>query len=134
MLIFIKILLRRGVFLIVFLSFLLPADVFAAPEGEAREKPAQENSALDIRLALARAADAGTKEKLYLRLIEECPETEDAEEAYWALSALYLNDFDEAREEEARNVLERFLERYPSSLWVPHVENRLLWLRQGQSP
>ncbi|MDR1649377.1 MAG: hypothetical protein LBR71_03875 [Synergistaceae bacterium] len=108
--------LKRGVFLcLVFLFLALPARSFAA--------------APDIRLALSRAAGAAEKEKLYLRLIDECPETEDAEEAHWALSALYLDEFDEPKEDEARKILERFLARYPSSLWALHAENRLLWLR-----
>ena len=93
------------------------------------EKEAQQNAALEIRLALSQTADAETKEKLYLRLIEECPHTEDAEEAHWTLSNLYLDGFGEPREDDARNILERFLARYPSSLWAPHAESRLLWLR-----
>jgi outer membrane protein assembly factor BamD (BamD/ComL family) len=121
---------RRGrkTFLFVFLflfSFLILLPCCAAASGES----AQRDAALEICLALSRAADAAEKEKLYLRLIEECPETEDAEEAYWALSNLYLDGFDEPKEDEARKVLEQFLARYPSSLWAPHVKSRLLWLR-----
>jgi outer membrane protein assembly factor BamD (BamD/ComL family) len=117
------------VFVLLFFVFsfliLLPRCAIAASGEEAPQR----DTALDIRLALSRAADAAEKEKLCLRLINECPETEDAEEAHWALSNLYLDGFDEPKEDEARKVLEQFLARYPSSLWAPHVESRLLWLR-----
>jgi hypothetical protein len=120
---------KRGLFLfLAFLALALPARSFAAPERETRQDAAR-TTAPDIRLAISRAAGAAEKEKLYLRLIEEHPQTEDAEEAHWALSALYLDGFDEPKEEEARKILEQFLARYPSSLWAPHAENRLLWLR-----
>ena len=82
-----------------------------------------------FRIARAPASDARAREELLLRLIRECPATKAAEEAYWTLSNLYLDGFAEPREERAREVLERFLERYPSSRWVPHFENRLAWLK-----
>jgi hypothetical protein len=118
---------RKASFLFVFLfSFLilLPRCAVAASGEDAQRR----DTALEIRLALSRTADAAEKEKLCLRLIEECPETEDAEEAHWALSNLYLDGFDEPKEDEARKILEQFLARYPSSLWAPHVKSRLLWL------
>ena len=89
----------------------------------------QEFLALDYRFAISRTTDASEREALYLRMIDECPNTELAEEAYWALSNLYLDDFDESKEDKAREILELFLKRYPSSRWVSHVESRLLWLR-----
>jgi hypothetical protein len=108
------------ILILVFALFVRPVRSFAASE---------QNLALDIRLTLSRTADAAEKEKLWLRLIAECPDTEDAEEAHWALSALYLDEFDEPREDEAQKILEQFLARYPSSPWAPHAESRLLWLR-----
>jgi outer membrane protein assembly factor BamD (BamD/ComL family) len=91
----------------------------------------QEILALEYRLSIDRtpASDAAERERLFLRIIEECPETEAAEEAHWALSNLYLDDFDEPREDKAREILESFLKRYPSSQWVLHVESRLAWLQ-----
>jgi hypothetical protein len=115
---------RGAILFCVFLLAISPVRSFASPEEEA-----QREAALEIRLALSRAADAEAREKLCLRLIEECPQTEDAEEACWMLSNLYLDSFDEPKEDEARKILERFLALYPSSLWAPHAESRLLWLR-----
>jgi DNA primase len=133
---------REALLLVACLLLALPARSPAAPAREVRPDSTQnaqntvenssaaaQNSVLEIRFALSRQTDATEKEKLYLRLIDEYPETQDAEEAHWALSSLYLDDFDEPREEDARKILERFLARYPSSLWAPHAEGRLLWLR-----
>jgi hypothetical protein len=121
---------RGAFFFFVFFFWTLSACSFAAPAQEVQQNlEAQQNMVLDIRLSLSRAAGAAEKENLYLLLIEEFPETEDAEEAHWALSDLYLDEFGEPKEDEARKILEQFLARYPSSLWAPHVKSRLLWLR-----
>jgi hypothetical protein len=96
----------------------------------------QRRLANTLSLNLARLpADAGADEKeaLYLRIVEECPATEDAQEAHWALSNLYLDGFAEPREEDAKNILKRFLARYPSSRWAVHVRSRLDWLN-GAGP
>jgi hypothetical protein len=87
--------------------------------------------AIDYRFQISRTADALEREALYLRLMDECPDTEIAEESYWALANLYLDDFDEPKEDKARESLELFMERYPASRWISHVESRLLWLRGG---
>ena len=108
-------------------SVLLGAPVaLAVPAEPERQGPL----ALEYLLRLARtpANDAEAREKIYLALIDECPNTEEAETAYWALSNLYLDGFDEPREDKAREILKQFLERYPSSQWRQHVENRLAWL------
>ncbi|MDR1378686.1 MAG: hypothetical protein LBJ36_06490 [Synergistaceae bacterium] len=91
----------------------------------------QDILALEYRLSIDRTSvsDAAERERLFLRLIEECPKTEAAEESYWALSNLYLDDFDEPQEGKAREILESFLKRYPASQWVSHVESRLSWLQ-----
>ena len=111
--------------------FLCVSTAWAAVSLEELER--QEFLAMEYRLALARLPSGETeaREALYLRLIDECPETEAAEEALWALTNLYLDDFDEPQPDKARQVLERFLERHPSSPWLPHVESRLLWLYEG---
>ena len=98
---------------------------FAAPA----PRDQQDFLAIDYRFRISRTTDALERETLYLRMMEECPDAELTEESYWALSNLYLDDFDEPKEEKAREVLELFLTRYPSSRWASHVENRLLWLR-----
>ena len=108
--------------------FLCLGGLFEAAAAPApRER--QEFLAADYRFRISRTADASEREALYLRMMEECPDTELTEESYWALSNLYLDDFDEPKEDKAREILELFLNRYPSSRWVSHVENRLLWLR-----
>ena len=84
-----------------------------------------------FRLTRTPASDVEAREKIYLDLIDECPETEAAEEAHWALSNLYLDDFDEPKEDKAQEILKKFLERYPSSQWRQHVENRLAWFWGG---
>ena len=101
------------------------------PRAEAAPVPLDQQDflALDYRFAISRTTDASERETLYLRMMDECPDTETAEESYWALSNLYLDDFDEPKEDKAREVLELFLERYPASRWGAHVEYRLLWLR-----
>jgi len=89
----------------------------------------QEFLAIEYRFAISGTTDAAEREALFLRMIDECPDTELAKEAHWALSNLYLDDFDEPKEDKAREILELFLERYPSSRWTVHVESRLQWLR-----
>jgi len=96
------------------------------PELERQEILARE---YQFQIARTPVSETSAKEKLYLRLITECPATEAAEEAYWNLANFYLDDMEEPQEEKAREVLERFLERYPSSQWSPHVKNRLAWFK-----
>lgn len=100
----------------------------AAVSEKARLK--QENRALDYQLQLARTAaeDVEERERLYLSLVDECPDTEAAQEALWALANLYLDDFDEPQENRAQEVLEYFVKHYPASAWIVQVENRLIWL------
>jgi hypothetical protein len=122
---------KARVFLGVCFAFFLAAVAWCAPVDPVQ----QEVLALEYQWSIARtpASDAAARETLYLRLIDECPAVEASEEAYWALSNLYLDDFDDPKEEKARAILEKFLERYPSSQWVAHVKNRLSWLR-GENP
>ncbi|GHS87704.1 hypothetical protein AGMMS49957_08050 [Synergistales bacterium] len=90
--------------------------------------------ALSLRFSVSRLPPDSAKEKeaLYLRIMDECPDTPEAEEAYWELSNLYLDEFEEPKEKEAVAVLEKFLEKYDtarlSSPWVAHVRSRLKWL------
>lgn len=118
-----------------FLAFLAgPAPRAAAGEGPSAEASSQQEIlALEYRLRLARtsAEDAEGREALYLGMIEECPDTEAAQEALWNLAALYLDGFDDPQEKKAQEVLEYFLNKYPESDWVPQVENRLIWLYEG---
>ncbi|MDR1377109.1 MAG: hypothetical protein LBJ22_06330 [Synergistaceae bacterium] len=124
----------RGLLLGVALGLAL--NLPAAAEVTEAERERQEALALEYRWNIDRtpADDAAAREGFYLRLIDECPETEAAERAHWALSNLYLDDFDEPRENDARQILERFVERYPSSRWVLHVTDRLAWFWGEKRP
>ena len=112
------------------------AAAIAVAEVTEAELERQEGLALEYRWNIDRtpADDAATREALYLRLIEECPETEAAERAHWALSNLYLDDFAEPKENDARKILERFVARYPSSRWLLHVTDRLVWFWGEKRP
>lgn len=67
-----------------------------------------------------------TIEQLYVRVIDECPDTEQAEEAYFRLSNLYRMGYDPPKYEALRRLLEEFLERHPDSEGVPEMRERLL--------
>jgi hypothetical protein len=124
----------KGLLLGFALGFAL--NLAAGAEVTEEERKRQEILALEYRWTIDRTPsdDAAAREALYLRLIDECPETEAAERAHWALSNLYLDDFEEPRESDARKILERFVERYPSSRWVLHVTDRLAWLWEEKRP
>ncbi len=122
---------RFFLFFCLAMFFFFAASAWAA--GSTDELSRQESAALEYQLQLARVpADAAPlRENLYLRVIEECPQTEAAEEALWALANLYLDDFNEPRDAKAQEVLEQFIQKYPTSKWLEHVEGRLLWLYEG---
>lgn len=65
-------------------------------------------------------------ERLYLRVINECPDTDEAEEAYFRLSNLYRMGFDPPQYDRLRQLLESFLDRYPDSPGRAEMEERLL--------
>lgn len=116
-------------FILFTLSFLLMIITGA----EAEPSAPLEHLALEYQMQIARtdSDNPAEKERLYLKLIETCPQTEAAEEALWALANLYLDDFEEPRLSDAQSVLESFLSNYSSSRWLPHVESKLLWLYEG---
>ncbi|NLL36925.1 MAG: hypothetical protein GX256_05320 [Fretibacterium sp.] len=89
--------------------------------------------ALELLQQISRTPDSDVeaREELYLTLVRENSDPLAAQEALWALSELYLDDFEEPREDEAREMLELFLERYPSSHWRFQVKSRLVALYQS---
>lgn len=93
----------------------------------------QRRRALEIRLAISRLSETQVEEResLYHEIVESCPATEEAEEALWALSNIYLDAFPEPQEQTAREVLELFLDRYPDSAWGLQVRGRLILLYSG---
>jgi len=64
-------------------------------------------------------------EQLYLQLISECPDTEQAEESYFRLSNLYRMGMDPPEYRKLRELLEAYLERYPDSEMAPEMGKRL---------
>lgn len=64
-------------------------------------------------------------EQLYLKLISECPDTEQAEESYFRLSNLYRMGMDPPEYRKLRELLEAYLERYPASEMAPEMGKRL---------
>ena len=93
----------------------------------------QKRRALEIRLAISRLSETQVEEResLYHEIVESCPATEEAEEALWALSNIYLDAFPEPQEQTAQEVLELFLDRYPDSAWGLQVRSRLILLYSG---
>ncbi|GHV33705.1 hypothetical protein FACS1894187_02720 [Synergistales bacterium] len=130
-----------GKFISAIFVFILSASVLSfAAFAEALGVDEQRALALSLRFSVSHiSSDAASetakeKESLYMRIIEECPDTPEAEEAYWELSDLYLDGFDEPKEKEAKAILERFLKKYDAgelsaSPWVMHVKSRLKWLQ-----
>ena len=93
----------------------------------------QRRRAMEIRLAISRLSETQVEEResLYHEIVESCPATEEAEEALWALSNIYLDAFPEPQEQTAQEVLELFLDRYPDSAWGLQVRGRLILLYSG---
>ena len=123
----------RTLCIIVIVFGLIACALWQVGQFQASAAPAsldqQQFLATDYRFRALRATDVSEREALFLRMIEVSPDVELAKEAFWALSNLYLDDFDEPKKDKAEAILELFLERYPSSRWTSHVESRLLWLR-----
>lgn len=59
--------------------------------------------------------DPAFYEKHFTTVIEKCPETKRAHEAYWRLTNLYLRAYDEPKHEQIVRILEQFLSRYTTS-------------------
>lgn len=64
-------------------------------------------------------------EALYLQLLRECPDTEQAEESYFRLSNLYRLGMDPPAYAKLRELLERYLSIYPDSEMAPEMRQRL---------
>jgi len=94
----------------------------------AAQDPQALAKALFEQIRQADTYDLTTIERLYLEVMEKCPETDQAQESYWRLSNLYLQAYDDPKYPEARALLERFLARYPDSEGVPLVKRRLAFV------
>lgn len=104
-----------------------PAALPTSPE----EALARERTARELNVELNRLGSSGDpveREAVLRRIVEQCAGVEEAEAAHWSLTDLYLDAFSEPREEDARDVLERFLKQYPNSRWTTQAKCRLLAL------
>ena len=100
----------------------------AAGEAPAPQDPNALAKSLFEQIRQADTYDLTTIERLYLEVMEKCPETEQAQESYWRMSNLYLQAYDAPKYPEARALLERFLARYPDSEGVPLIKRRLVFV------
>jgi tetratricopeptide (TPR) repeat protein len=64
--------------------------------------------------------------RLHRKVIEKCPDTDQAEESCWRLSNLYLLAVDPADLQGVIDVLEHLLKTYPQTPLRPDAKNRLL--------
>lgn len=88
----------------------------------------QEKLAAELYVAMANT-DKYELQKLialHRQVIEQCPDTENAEESCWKLSNLYVLALDKPDYERCIEVLEHFVKRYPDSQGVPVAMNRLV--------
>jgi len=99
------------------------------PEIELPElsKEEQETLAADIMSKLSSLPENQVREfeKGYLEIIERCPESTAAEEAYWRIGNLYRLAYSEPKNDKVIPLYEQFLERYPESEGVPMIANAL---------
>lgn len=120
-------------------GFLAPSDILFTDRksitivGECKSKKLsleeQQKLAEQIfnQLRNTREDDFATFERLYKRVIEECPNTERAKEAYLRITNLYLQAFDPPKYREVVRLLEDAIYRYPKSDATPHYKKRLLF-------
>jgi tetratricopeptide (TPR) repeat protein len=81
-------------------------------------KTDQEYLARAIFKKMAAAADDARPEffeRCYKLVMDKCPDTDQAHESYWRLTNLYIQAYDEPKNEEIVNILEQFLARYQAS-------------------
>ena len=92
------------------------------------------HEALVMRVEWRRASEPEEREEILKRIIENSPDTEEAQAAYWDLAELYLSGFSEERKTDAENILNEFLERYPDSEWALNFRLKLLDLYDVKNP
>jgi tetratricopeptide (TPR) repeat protein len=84
-------------------------------------KTDQEDLAKTVFSKMANADDSATPEffeRYYKIVMDRCPDTNRAHEAYWRLTNLYTQAYDEPKNEEIIKILEQFLARYTTSTVV----------------
>ncbi len=88
-----------------------------SPEEQKKEKSIEVfTEILDVIETSESRKDALPKvESLYKKIIIEYPETGLAQESYWRLISIYVNDYSPADYEKAEALYGEFLEKYPQS-------------------
>lgn len=70
--------------------------------------------------------DFDTIIRLLRQVIDQCPDTERAQESVWRLSNLYLFAYDKPDHPKVIELMNYLLKRYPQSPLIPHAKQRLL--------
>lgn len=70
--------------------------------------------------------DFDTIIRLLRQVIDQCPDTERAQESVWRLSNLYLLAYDKPDHAKVIELMRYLIDRYPQSPIVPHAKQRLL--------
>ena len=101
----------------------------AEPEVVLPELSAEEQEALASEI-IARLSELPNDkvrefEKGYLEIINRCPESSAAEEAYWRIGNLYRLAYSEPKYDKVIPLYEQFLVQYPGSEGVPMIANAL---------
>ncbi len=100
--------------------------------------PELEQNAQSMRVEFDRLKDTDEnlqeREKILKSIITNSRGTEEAELAYWDLSDLYLDSYQEPKTDLAIATLEEFLKNYPDSNWTTHFKLKLLDLYGNDNP
>ncbi len=100
--------------------------------------PELEQNAQSMRVEFNRLQDTDEnlqeREKILKNIIANSRGTEEAELAYWDLSDLYLDSYQEPKTDLAIATLEEFLKNYPDSNWTTHFKLKLLDLYGNDNP
>lgn len=111
--------------LLVVCYLLVPACCFADPLPSADEQHRHAES-LYKQLIDADSQDLDTIIRLLRQVMDQCPDTERAQESVWRLSNLYSMAYDKPDYPKVIELMRYLLERYPQSPLMPHAKQRLL--------
>ena len=114
-----------------------------APQGKTEEKPPEKvkqtltpkeqgEKAFDLFTEILTFTETGDREAAlpkieatYLKIIAEYPDTPLAQESYWRLISIYVNDYTPPQYEKAEPLYYEFLQKYPNSGMKIPVEDTL---------
>jgi len=108
---------------------MLSGSGYAASAASNKLSPdAQEKRAAELykELVAADSQDFPAIIRLHRLVIDQCPDTERAQESVWRLSNLYLIGYDKPDHPKVIELMRYLIDRYPESPLVPHAKQRLL--------